>query len=603
MIRNEYPRPQFKREDWTCLNGTWEFAFDDNQSGVKKEWFKPNINLPKTITVPFVYQTELSGINTQEVHDCVWYKKKLMIDPVNENECIVLHFGAVDYETYLYVNGQYVGKHIGGHSSFSFDISDFLVNEEEQDITLQVFDYSKDETIPRGKQYWQNNPESIWYTNTTGIWQTVWLEKISKLHIKNVKMTPNVDDGELEIVAFFSQLPSNHSLKIMIHYDETLIYDSTMNLFEKEKKETIDIYQNKIFNTPFHHSGINWTPETANLFDITFTLFNERQEIVDHVKSYFGMRKIHTENGMVYLNNKPYYQKLVLDQGYWPTSLMTAPTDEDFKQDILLAKEMGFNGCRKHQKFEDPRFLYWADQLGFLVWGECPSTISYDNQAVERLTKEWLEIIERDYNHPSIVTWVPLNESWGTPNISKNKVQQHFSQMLYHLIHSLDKTRLVISNDGWEATKTDICAVHNYIHGEQGNEQQYQDFQEMLKTKEAILNSYPAQRPIYAEGFEHKGEPIMLTEFGGIGFQVAAQEGWGYSSVKNEADFVSEYSRVMKAIYESDIIHGYCYTQLTDVEQEINGLLTYDRKPKCSLAEIKKINDQYHLPFVKGWKQ
>lgn len=298
---------------------------------------------------------------------------------------------------------------------------------------------------------------------------------------------------------------------------------------------------------------------------------------------------------MVYLNNKPYYQKLVLDQGYWPEGLLTAPSDEDLKKDIELAKEMGFNGCRKHQKVEDPRFLYWADRLGYLVWGECAASPSFSEDAAIRLMKEWMEIIERDYNHPSIVAWVPLNESWGIPNILSNKQHQHHYLAMYHLIHSIDPTRLVISNDGWELTKTDICAVHNYNHGDKQEKEKYEAFTDSLRTKENILRSKPARRSIYANGFSHKGEPILLTEFGGIGFKVGEDSGWGYTSVNNAEQFADDYKRVMEAVYSSRILHGFCYTQLTDVEQEINGLLTYQRVPKCELKKIKEINNMWHF--------
>lgn len=301
---------------------------------------------------------------------------------------------------------------------------------------------------------------------------------------------------------------------------------------------------------------------------------------------------------MVYLNNRPYYQKLVLDQGYWPEGLLTAPTDEDFKKDIELTKEMGFNGCRKHQKVEDPRFLYWADKLGFLVWGECAASPYYSETAAARLTKEWVEIVERDYNHPSIVTWVPVNESWGVPTIRTNKQQQNHSLALYHLIHSLDATRLVISNDGWELTKTDICAIHNYNHGRKEETAKYEYYKESLATKDQMLKSQPAHRGIYANGFSHEGEPILLTEFGGIGFKVGEDAGWGYTSVKTEEEFVEDYRRIMEAVYASKILHGYCYTQLTDVEQEINGLLTYNREPKCDLKKIREINDMWHLSII-----
>lgn len=301
---------------------------------------------------------------------------------------------------------------------------------------------------------------------------------------------------------------------------------------------------------------------------------------------------------MVYLNNRPYYQKLVLDQGYWPNALITAPSDEDFKRDIELAKAMGFNGCRKHQKVEDKRFLYWADKLGYLVWGEMANSAEYSEEYVRRINKEWVDIVNRDYNHPSIVAWVPLNESWGIKDVGRDKKQQSHSASMYYLTHSLDSTRLVISNDGWELTKTDICAVHNYNHGHHSEVDKYEYFKKSLSTKEEVLKSQPAGRTIYSNGYKNEGEPIILTEFGGIAYDKSNPNGWGYTVASSEEEFIDDYKRIIDAVYASDIIYGMCYTQLTDVEQEVNGLLTYDRKEKVNLEKIKEINDKWRKNII-----
>ncbi|MED3622614.1 glycoside hydrolase family 2 protein [Neobacillus thermocopriae] len=595
--RNEYPRPQLVRKNWLNLNGEWQFAFDDENIGVKEKWFQIVHPFKQKIIVPFAYQTKLSGINDPSFHDHVWYRREFTVPKEWSGQKIILHFGAVDYRAWVYVNGQYAGYHEGGHVSFSFDITELLTWETET-IVVRVEDPSRDETIPRGKQFWFEKSDSIWYTRTTGIWQTVWLEPVSSTNISKLRLTPDIDRGDIIVEFEVKGNYLNKKAEIEIGFKGEKVVLDTIEIFEAYNKRSINLYNRQIFRTSFHHVGWNWAPESPNLFDIKITLKDD-QEVLDEIDSYFGMRKIHIENGMVYLNNKPYYQKLVLDQGYWPDGLLTAPTDEDLKKDIELALEMGFNGCRKHQKVEDPRFLYWADKLGFLVWGECPASPSYSEDAASRLTKEWIEIIERDYNHPSIVAWVPLNESWGVPFIKFNKQQQHHSLAMYHLIHSLDPTRLVISNDGWELTVTDICAIHNYNHGSSDEKEKYEAFKESLATKENLLRSKPANRGIYADGFEHNGEPILLTEFGGIGFKVGENNGWGYTSVKDEQEFIADYRRVMEAVYASQALHGYCYTQLTDVEQEINGLLTYHREPKCELEKIREINEMWHPNVVK----
>lgn len=596
-FRTEYPRPQFVRQKWLNLNGIWDFAFDDEKKGTEEKWFKEHSTaFNQQINVPFAYQTKLSGIEDSTFHDFVWYRRQFEVPASWQGQRVVLHFGAVDYRAWVYVNEQLVGFHEGGHVSFQFDITDYLQGGKET-LVVRVEDPSTDETIPRGKQFWVEKSDAIWYTRTTGIWQTVWIEPVSQTYIKKLKFTPNVDEGEVIVECEVDGNYAEAKVEMEILFKGERIAKELFELQEPYHRHSINLFNRKIFRTSFHNDGWAWTPENPNLFDVKVSLL-QGESVVDELQSYFGMRKVHTENGMVYLNNRPYYQKLVLDQGYWPEGLLTAPTDEDLKKDIELAKEMGFNGCRKHQKVEDPRFLYWADKLGFLVWGECAASPSYSEDAVARLTKEWIEIVERDYSHPSIVAWVPINESWGVPHIRSNRQQQHHSLAMYHLIHSLDTTRLVISNDGWELTKTDICAVHNYNHGNHDEVAKYEKFKEDLATKEGILHSQPARRGIYANGFAHEGEPILLTEFGGIGFKVDDANGWGYTSVANVEDYLADYRRIMEAIYSSKILFGYCYTQLTDVEQEINGILTYDRKPKCDLKEIRRINEMWHADTI-----
>ncbi|MFY1067447.1 glycoside hydrolase family 2 protein [Enterococcus sp. AD013-P3] len=591
MMRNEYPRPQFVRKEWQNLNGEWAFAFDDENVGRTAGWFNGSASLDQKIQVPFVYQTKLSGIDKQEVHDIVWYEKNFDWSAKSEQRCL-LHFGAVDYQAEIYVNGSLAGNHVGGHTSFTLDITE-LVQPAGNRLTVRVEDFHDSEEIPRGKQFWRPESAGIWYTNTTGIWQTVWLEAVAETYIDSVKFTPDVDHGLVEAAVKLNQFTLGQRLKYTISFKGQQLAEDILKVTSRDLLRKIDLYNNTIFRSNFHDDGWTWSPQNPNLFDVELTLLEDEDVVLDEVSSYFGMRKIHTEKGMVFLNNHPFYQKLVLDQGYWPEGLLTAPTDEDFKKDIQLAKDMGFNGCRKHQKVEDPRFLYWADQMGFIVWGECASAISYTNEAVTNLTKEWFEILERDYNHPCIVTWVPLNESWGIPEVHHDRQQQSFSQGIYHILHALDRTRLVISNDGWEMTETDICAIHNYSHGQKNEVRKYQHFKDSLADVEGLVHMPPGKWATFAEGYEYKGQPLLLTEFGGIGYKVGGQAGWGYTTAENDEQYLEDYARIMTAIFDSKALWGYCYTQLTDVEQEINGILTYDRQPKVDLAKIKEINDSY----------
>lgn len=598
MNRNEYPRPQFVRDFWINLNGEWQFAFDDDDRGKKEHWYAGK-KLDGTINVPFVYQSELSGINDRTPHDIVWYKRTFEVQ-AEKNERVILHFGAVDYEAEVYVNGQHVRHHIGGNTSFSIDITDQLNEAATQEISVRAFDSHYDESIPRGKQFWEDESRGIWYTNSTGIWQTVWLEIVPMNYIKDVRITPLFDEGKVSFDVEFPAIHPKASLNYEISYGKNFIASGTVDVVAERTIFDVELIQNHIFRTNYHSEGWTWTPETPNLFDVTFCLNTEGQT-EDKVSSYFGLRKVHTEDGMVFLNNKPYYQKLVLDQGYWPSGLLTAPTDADFIKDIELAKEMGFNGCRKHQKVEDPRFLYWADKLGFIVWGECAAAAVYNHDSAERLVREWSDIIRRDYNHPSIITWVPVNESWGVPNISFDRQQQHYTQTMYHYLKSLDPTRLVVSNDGWALTDTDIVAIHNYAHGEEEEKEKYLYFKDSLSKVEKLITRRSTPWPVFANGFSYQNQPILITEFGGIGFDVSGQPGWGYTSVENEEEFLRDYRRVMEAVFASESLWGYCYTQLSDVEQEINGLLTYEREPKCDLNELAKINGSYHLMALDGF--
>ena len=595
MYRTEYPQPQFQRENWTNLNGSWDFDFDDQNQGVKDQWFQQE-QLTQKIEVPFAYQTKLSGIDDQSEHSVVWYQRHFQTDQ-SEDEVTILHFGAVDFKADVWIDGQHVGTHSGGHTSFAFDVTDFVKEASDHVITVRADDPVRDEELTRGKQNWTGESTGIWYTNTTGIWQTVWLEKKPVTNLASVKYVTDIDKGIVEISGEIDNFVAGTGVTANIKFDGELLTKVTIYPEDSAFEWSINILGNHIFRMGYHNEGWLWTPEHPNLFTVDFET-TAPNSATDKVSSYFGMRKIHTANGMTYLNNRPYYQKLVLNQGYWPEGLLTAPNDEAFKKDISLAKEMGFNGARIHQKVEDPRYLYWADQMGFICWGECAAAPVFTQKAETTLYKEWLEIIERDYNHPSIVTWVPINESWGVPQVHINRQQQHFTQALYHLIHSLDTTRLVQSNDGWAQTETDICAVHNYAHGAKDDKETYDYYQETLHSWESIIRNPPVW-DIFAEGFKYQGQPILLTEFGGIGYNKQdAEKGWGYTGAKSDDEFISEYQRIMKAVSQSHSLNGIVYTQLTDTEQEVNGLLTVDRQPKVDPAMIKQANEFFIRAFV-----
>ncbi|WP_248927235.1 glycoside hydrolase family 2 protein [Paenibacillus hamazuiensis] len=578
MLRPEYPRPQFIRNDWLNLNGEWQFDYDDQDEGIRQTWYEGR-TMGRRIQVPFCYQSKLSGIGETEFHDIVWYRKDVTLPPEFAGKRVLLHFGAVDYDARVWVNGKLVAAHEGGHTPFSADITGAL-QDGSNSIVVRAQDYSKDVTLPRGKQYWEEKSRGIFYTRTTGIWQTVWLEPVHDIYLAKTKLTPDIDRNEIHVRAFFNGplKQSGAMLKTIVSFGGEIVAEDVILLQQEEEARTIKLHD---FND--HGLGRWWTPEKPNLYDIEFIVTVDGRE-VDRVRSYFGMRKISVVDGQLLLNNRPYYMKLVLDQGYFPDGLLTPPSDDAIRQDVELTKAMGFNGARKHQKVEDPRYLYWCDKLGLLVWGEMANAYAYSERYVERVTKEWIEAIDRDYNHPCIVAWVPINESWGVPNILVDSLQQFHALSMYYLTKSLDATRPVISNDGWEHVKSDLCTIHDYESKEEVLAERYSSAVKAVGAK-------PGRRWIYVPGYKYENEPIIVSEFGGISFRKSDWEGWGYSSAASDEDFVNRLTAVVHPLLQSPVVQGFCYTQLTDVEQEINGLLTYDRKPKIPLEWIRQINE------------
>jgi beta-galactosidase/beta-glucuronidase len=569
--RPEYPRPQFVRERWLNLNRTWRFDFDDANIGLKERWHE-NPPLKREILVPFAFQSKASGIHTNEFHDVVWYQRDFELPTDWSGSRILLHFGAVDYRTWVWVNGCFATYHEGGHTPFQADITAYLRGAANS-LTVRVEDPSADLHQPRGKQYWKTESASIFYTRTTGIWQTVWLEPVAAVYLDNLRLTPDIDRGVIQIDY---ELGGNLSGDVEVETE--VIYQGSQIVSSAHKPDIERSSQSFSLGGQPHL----WSPENPVLYDLTVRVKRDGKAL-DEITSYFGMRKISIEDGKVRLNNQPYVMKLVLDQGYHPDGVLTFPSDEDYKRDIELTKAMGFNGARKHQKVEDPRYLYWADKMGLLVWGEMANSYAFSPTYVRRITAEWQEAVRRDYNHPCIVAWVPVNESWGVPDLNNDPRQRAHLVSLYHLTKSLDNTRLVVSNDGWEHAQTDLLTIHDYAS-------EGQVLRERYTTLESTLAARPAKRDLYTTGFQHQGQPVLLTEYGGVAFRKSQQAGWGYSVAEDEAEFIRRYAEIVEAVLASPVLQGYCYTQLTDVEQEINGLLTYDRQPKTDPKTIARIN-------------
>ena len=581
LPRPDYPRPQFVRDAWESLNGEWEFAFDDENVGLREKWHRGDRALDRRIQVPFAFESKLSGIGEPGFHDVVWYRKQWSPPASFAGKRVLLHFGAVDYEARVWVNGELVASHIGGHTPFVADITDALLTDGGSNaIVVRAEDRGKDVFQPRGKQFWEEKSRGIWYTRTTGIWQTVWAEAVSPTYLAKVKYEPDIDRNEIRIRALVGGPIEgrNAALRIRITFQGEQVAEETIGVLHAEERRTIGLHG-------LNDHGMNrfWSPERPNLYDVEYELTVDGA-VVDRASSYFGMRKVSIEDGRFALNNRPYFMKMVLDQGYFPDGNLTPPSDEAIRQDVELTKAMGFNGARKHQKVEDPRFLYWCDKLGLLVWGEMANACDFSEAYSQRMTAEWQEAVERDYNHPSIVAWVPINESWGVPNIQIDERQQQHALAMYHLTKSLDSTRPVVSNDGWELVKTDLFTIHDYEWREEVLAERY-------RTVEGAVTSMPANRRLSVGGFAYEGQPILVTEFGGIAYKKSEWEGWGYSGASDDEDFLVRLRAVVLPLRRSGVVQGYCYTQLTDVEQEINGLLTYDRVPKVPLEKIKEIID------------
>jgi beta-galactosidase/beta-glucuronidase len=576
--RAEHPRPDLMRSEWQSLNGPWEFEFDDEDRGLREHWYTGSRTFSRTIQVPYCFQSRAGGIGDTSFHDVVWYRRVFQVPEKWRSRRLLLQFGAVDYEAIVWVNGEQAGRHRGGQVGFSLDISTQLKTGTNS-ITVRVWDPSTDRTLPRGKQYWKPESEGIWYTRTTGIWQPVWVEPVDEVHITQLRVTPDVDHSQVGIQVHISEAKPDLELRVNVLLGG-----------KNESTSQVSCHSGRCTNVLQLPDQQLWSPETPALYALSLEL-TTRGKVLDRVSSYFGQRKVSVHDRTVYLNNRPYYLRLVLDQGYWPETLLTPPSDEAIQYDIKMTKAFGFNGARKHQKVEDPRWLYWADKMGLLVWGEMANAQEFSQEYVSRFTEEWQQILSRDYNHPCIMTWVPINESWGVPQILTNPEQQEHARTMYHLIHSLDQTRLVVDNDGWEHTEaTDLMTLHDYARSGPELTAKYKDI-------EANPIRIPRNhREALVFGNRYTGVPILMTEFGGIAYRQGtslAKNEWGYSGIEPTQDAMLErLSGLVKALRANSVFAGFCYTQLTDVEQEINGLMTYQRQPKADPVQFARIFNQ-----------
>ena len=576
LPRSEYPRPQFEREYWVNLNGTWTYSFDFGQTGADRN-FRNSKGFDGKITVPFCPESSLSGVKHTDFIPCIWYQRTITVPETWGGKNILLNFGAVDYDATIFIDGKKVGRHCGAGSSFSLDITKFVKAGSSANLVIQVKDNLRGGKQPGGKQSTGYYSAGCNYTRVTGIWQTVWMEAVCPEALKQVFATPDIDQQQLVVRPEFYEEGNGCTLTVQV-FDEKQKLVST---------KTAPATNNTVIVLPIKNPKL-WTPETPNLYDVIYTVRDAKGNVLDKVKSYAGMRKIHLAGGYFYLNNKPYYQRLVLDQGFYPDGIWTAPSDEALKHDIEMSKAVGFNGARLHQKVFEERYFYWADKLGYITWAEQASWgLDVNNEeAVRNFLTEWADEVVRDRNHPSIVTWTPLNETWG----ARDGVYVRFVNDLYNLTKAIDPTRPVNDASGDSHVKTDIWSVHDYTR-------EY----DRLVANHTFKQGVEPYRNMRDKDWlaKYEGQPYMLDEFGGLGWIPKAERAnsWGYGAqIETEDDFFQILEKEVDAIIACKHITGFCYTQITDVEQEKNGVYYYDRRPKFDTEKWRRIFEK--IPSV-----
>ncbi len=568
MIVDDYPRPLARRNSFTSLNGKWDFYMDYLGEGNQKN-FQNGFQKERDILVPFCYEAPASGIGEGKRCDDVWYQKEITYKK-KDNKRLLLHLEGADYETSVYLNGEFVGRDSGAYHRETFELTSFLKMGKNLLVIHCHDDYSKEK--PRGKQRWEDKNFGCWYLDTTGIYKTVWLEEVPSTYIEDFSISPDI---KKKSVSLSLKTNGNEKLKrvVVVTYDDKEIARKESDSNEIEIK----------IPSPFHL----WNVLSPEIYGLKISLY-KNDELIDSLDSYFAFRHLETKNGKVYLNDKPLYQRLVLDQGYFKEGKLTPKNGEELLNDISLMMDIGFNGARKHQKIEDERFYYYADMLGYLTWGEMPSMYELTEKSKKTFEREYTLALHQLKNHPSIITWVPFNESWGIEDVGTNVETQAFVNHIVDLTKKLDPTRFCISNDGWEHTHSSLITIHDY---EQNGEALKKKYPTAI---EASTVHYEWRgKHAFVDNYSYKGEPMLLTEFGGTAFKCnygGKNESWGYGEgVTSTEDFLNRLSLLVKSTVEIPFFEGFCYTQLSDVEQEVNGLVKEDRTYKLPKEALRKI--------------
>jgi len=575
-----HPRPQLLRSMYALLDGPCGFAFDDEDAGRTDGWHARSDVFTATITLPFAPESPASGIGDTGFHSVAWYRRVVTAAEFaaagwgTQGTRLLLHLGAVDHVADVWVDGTHVGHHVGGQTAFTFDVTAALSDGDEHVIVVRAQDDPLDAALPRGKQDWHADPHAIWYHRTTGIWRSIWIEAVPERHIVGVTWTPDVAGACIRAeVELSASPPTPATLAFEVrHGDEVL---ARMTLDSTSARVALDIPIAALRNGQALDELL-WHPDHPTLLDLTVRL-----DDVDSIESYVGMRSVTTAHGRLMLNDRPFALRSVLQQGYWPTTHYTPPSVTEMRAEVELTLELGFNSTRIHQKVEDPRYLYWCDRLGLTVWAEAGAAYEFSSRAVELFSSEWMRIVRSQQSHPSIITWVPFNESWGIQHVAHDPSQQAYSRALTELTRALDPSRPVISNDGWEHTCSDIVTVHDYESSPAVIGARYG-----IDLEQTLLGiGGPGRRVNLGE---RGAAPVMLTEFGGIRYGEGT-DGWGYSAAKTTDELRLQLTDLFDAVHDSAGLAGFCYTQLTDTGQERNGLCDENRVPKLPADVISAI--------------
>ncbi|MGA4670093.1 glycoside hydrolase family 2 protein [Propionibacteriaceae bacterium Y1923] len=601
-----YPRPTLVRSAATLLDREVGFAHDDELVGLGEGWHRDSAPFAQRIQLPFPPESEASGVEASGYHPCVWYRIELSDEDLAgaghvPGRRLLLHFGAVDYETTVWVNGQQVGTHQGGQTPFSFDITDQLVAGGDplhlhggpNVVVVRAFDDPLDTRQPRGKQDWLPEPHAIWYQRTTGIWRTVWLESVPPTHLARVVWRPDISNAQVRAVVELNARPAAPTrVDLAIAFDGDVLASASVEVQEQSTEVVLSLAR---VTSGVDLEAFLWWPHRPALMDAGVVVHGPDGR--DEVRSYLGYREVGTNPAGLTLNSIPFQLRSVLEQGYWKQSCLTPPSVQAMKDEVQLILELGFNSARIHQKVEDPRFLFFADTLGLTLWGET-AAYAFDSQAVARLTQEWVDIVRANESHPSVLVWVPFNESWGVTHIARRPEQAAFTRGLADLTRALDPTRPVISNDGWEHTDSDLMTIHDYEWRGEVIERRY--------TPEGVAQLLavcgPAGRPLVVGDRQRSDAPVLLTEFGGVEFvtQPSAEQTWGYSSAKDADDYEARVRALVEPVRRSPVLAGFCWTQLTDTLQEANGLCDENRVPKLPAETIRAIikgHEQSRIPI------